>query len=65
MSRSLDSLKQLNSEHLKDGELQIRLRSYLPQELAALRQPNAEPEPAMRVLQKKITEIRFSALSVP
>ena len=50
MSAALESFKSLNPEPLKDLEWQNQLRSYLPPQLAALRQPNADRVPAAEII---------------
>jgi len=47
MSAVLDSL---NPEPWKDAEWRNKLRKYLPLQLAALRHPNADPEPAVDLI---------------
>ena len=49
-SATLETFKGLNPEPLKDAKWQTELRSYLPAELAALRQPHANRETAARVV---------------
>jgi len=50
MSAALDSLKSLNQDPLKDLDWQNMLRSYLPSQLAALRQPHADRTPAAEII---------------
>jgi len=50
MSAALDTMKSLNPEPLKDLEWQKTLRSYLPPQLAALRQPQADRAAAAEVI---------------
>ena len=59
MSASLEFLKTLNPEPLKDAEWRTTLRSFLPPELAALRKPHAQLEPATKLIEQQFTEIRF------
>jgi hypothetical protein len=47
MSATLESL---NTEPRKDADWRNKLRKYLPIQLAALRQPNADPEPAVDLI---------------
>jgi hypothetical protein len=47
MSATLESL---NTESRKDADWRNKLRKYLPLQLAALRQPNADPEPAVDLI---------------
>lgn len=58
MSASVEFLKTLNPEPLKDAEWRTTLRSFLPPELAALRQPQSNLEPAVRLIEQELTEIR-------
>lgn len=53
MSASLETLKTLNPEPLKDAEWRLRLRSYLPPKLAALRQPHADQKSAARKIEEE------------
>jgi len=54
MSRSLETFKGV--EPLNDYEWQTRMRSHLPPELAALRQPNANGEPAVGILEQEFMQ---------
>jgi hypothetical protein len=50
MSAALESLKSLNPEPREDAEWRIKLRKYLPLQLATLRQSNADLEPAVDLI---------------
>jgi hypothetical protein len=52
----------MNPEPVKDGEFQILLRGFLPPELAALRQPNADPNPAVALMREQVTELKRGTL---
>ena len=54
ISLSLETLKSLNPEPLKDHEWRVKLRGLLPPELAALRQPNADVEPAAKLIEREV-----------
>ena len=54
ISMSLETLKSLNPEPLKDHECRVKLRGLLPPELAALRQPNADIEPASKLIEREV-----------
>jgi hypothetical protein len=56
ISSALESYKSLNPEPLKDSEWRIKMRNYLPPELAALRQPHADPMPAVRVIESELKQ---------
>ncbi len=56
MSRCLESFKSLNAEPMGDYEWQRRMRSQLPPELAALRQPNANGAPAVRIMEQEYSK---------
>lgn len=58
MSRSVETFKSLNPEPLNDPQWRTTLRSCLPSELAALRQPNASTEPAARIIEQELMRIR-------
>ena len=57
ISANLDSLNRRNPEPLKDAKWRVELRSYLPVELAALRQPNVDQEAVARKIQQEMVEI--------
>ena len=57
MLASLETFKILNPQPLKDAEWQTKLRSFLPPELAALRQPNANQEPAVRIIEQEFMRV--------
>ena len=52
MSASLETFKSLSPQPRPDAAWRITLRSELPPELAALRQPNGSTEAAARVIQQ-------------
>jgi hypothetical protein len=56
MSSCLESFKELNPKPRTDAEWRTRMRSQLPPELAALRQPNADGEPAVRIMEQEYTK---------
>jgi len=56
-SATLETFKGLNPEPLKDTEWQTELRRYLPPELAALRQPHANRETAVRMIVQEFKEM--------
>ncbi|MGA3108073.1 MAG: hypothetical protein ABSD99_01230 [Candidatus Bathyarchaeia archaeon] len=56
MSRSLDTIKGLNPEPLNDLEWQTELRSHLPPELAGLRHPDTNGEPAIRIIKQELAQ---------
>ena len=56
-SATLEIFKGLSPEPLKDAEWQTELRSYLPRELAALRQPHANRETAVRMIMQEFKEM--------
>jgi hypothetical protein len=58
MCEALDSL---NPEPWKDAEWRNKLRKYLPLQLAALRQPNSDVEPAVDL----IAHVFMEALHTP
>ena len=60
MSVSLQFLNSRNPEDLKDAEWRTMLRSWLPPELASLREPHAKLEPAVRLITQQITDIKAS-----
>jgi hypothetical protein len=57
LSASLDSLNRRNPEPLKDAKWRVELRSYLPPELAALRQPNPNTELAARIIEREFMQV--------
>ncbi len=61
MSASLELLNAHNPEALKDAEWQTTLRSFLPPELAALREPHANEDPAVKLIGQQFTEIRSTS----
>ena len=56
ISVSLETLKTLNPEPLKDHECRVKLRGLLPPELAALREPNADIEPASKLIEREVLD---------
>lgn len=56
ISANLDSLNRRNPEPLKDAKWRIALRSYLPIELATLRQTNADQESAARAAEASVSK---------
>jgi hypothetical protein len=56
ISASLDTFKGLNPKPLNDAEWRTKLRSYLPPELAALRQPHSNEESAVRIIEQEFTQ---------
>ncbi|MGA2625474.1 MAG: hypothetical protein ABSF63_00245 [Candidatus Bathyarchaeia archaeon] len=56
MSRCVESFKSFNPEPIGDHEWQREMRSHLPPELAALRQPNANGAPAVRIIEQEYTK---------
>lgn len=51
ISSALESFKGLNPDRLKDAEWRVKLRNYLPPELAPLGQPHSDIEPAVRIIE--------------
>jgi hypothetical protein len=56
ISAALESFKGIYAETLKDAEWRVELRNYLPPELAALRQPNANTEPAFQMIEREAVQ---------